>query len=466
VSSTVFLEETMVQRRRPTDRVRPRAILLWAVLVATLAGTGPVGAQTSPASRTPAPTTEATPLPSPPTAAFAAAPGDAFAPTGLSWVAATVPSTEAWPLLDELTTWAGGFVALERTSNDEILAAVWRSADGSAWERSPVRAPMRGMASLVVDGTQLVLGVRGLYDRSGPVELWRSDDAVEWTRAGRLMPQVPADLRPPWRHFIGPLVTIDGRLVQYTILSDETGSGGWAPIGPRLAMVGAQALLASGTPDRNIAWLSRDGRRWTARQLTGASTGTAFLDVITPTDDGLLALRLGDGAALLRSADGVRWRQVAPLPDAYSWGGSQGLVPVEQSVLLFADDSGPGTGHGNHLGAWRLEPDGSWTRILDAQAAFTNDQAAAEGWLIVVGRSWTSVHDWAWTLVSRDGGRTWDSDLGWIGAAGSCAGDVAIRDETVVMLGCDPAQAPVWTATLAVVGGSEPVASPAASGGP
>lgn len=456
----------MVQRRRLMDRVRPRAIILWAVLIASMAGIGPVGAQSPPASPVPAPTTDVTPRPSPSSAAFAAAPGDAFAPTGLPWVAATIPSTEAWPLLDELTTWAGGFVALERTKDDEVLAAVWRSADGSAWQRSAVRAPMRGMATLVVDGTQLVLGIRGLYERSGPVELWRSDDAVEWTRAGRLMPRVPADLRPPWRHFIGPLVAIDGSLVQYTILSDETGSGGWAPIGPRFAMVRAQALLASGTPDRNIAWFSRDGRRWTARQLTGARTGTASMDVITPTDDGLLALRLGDGAALLRSADGVRWRQVAPLPNAYSWGGSQGLVPVEGSVLLFADDSGPGTGHGNHLGAWRLEPDGSWTRIVDAQAAFTKDQAAGDGWVVAVGRSWTSVHDWAWTLVSQDGGRTWDPDLGWIGGAGSCAGDVAIRAGTAVMLGCDPAQAPVWTAILPPAAGIEPVASPSASGTP
>jgi hypothetical protein len=422
-----------------------RSVATAILLVAVIALGQPAVAQ-PPSTPPPVPS----PRPKPPatTAVFAAAPGASVTPTGLPWARATLPVVDEPFTITDLTAWAGGFVALEQTPDDELVA-VWRSTDGTAWERAAVGTRMRGMASLVVDGDTLVLGIRELYARSGPIELWRSTDGIAWTRDGRLTLRLPPGYAAPWWVAVGPLRATGGHLLQYAILTDDSGMGGWAPVGPQLASIDTQSLVGRSGPDRNFAWITRDGPRWERRPLSGAGADTASLDVLTTTEDGLLALRLGGRrTALLRSTDGLRWSQVAPLPRTYSWGGSEGLVPVDGSVLLFADDDDPGTGYGNHLGAWRLEADGSWIRVLDAQAAFTKEQAAGDGWVLVAGRSWDSVREWAWMLVSGDGGRTWDPGLGWIGAADSCAGDVAIRDGTAVMLGCDGEDPAIWVARL------------------
>ena len=175
------------------------------------------------------------------------------------------------------------------------------------------------------------------------------------------------------------------------------------------------------------------------------------LSLVSATNDGLLAMRIGGrDQAILASRDGLTWTNVAPVPDTYEWGGSEGLIAPNASPMLFADDGAPGGGSfGNRLGGWLLGSGGTWTRVLDRQPAFSIWQAGDGDAVIVVGQGWDVADQrWPWTLVSLDGGRTWDPDLSWIGAAGSCVGAVAIGDNLAVMLGCDRTEPAIWAAPL------------------
>ena len=98
----------------------------------------------------------------------------------------------------------------------------------------------------------------------------------------------------------------------------------------------------------------------------------------------------------------------------------------------------------------------TWTKVVDQQPSFTSNQAAEGLIVIVVGESWNqSDARWPWTLVSLDGGRTWDRELSWSGVDGGCLGQVVTGAGMAVMVGCEEAQPAIWTTRLPAVA-SEP----------
>ena len=303
---------------------------------------------------------------------------------------------------------------------------------------------MRYLWALVPFRDGLVAAVDGdprTFD-SIDLRLWRSADGIRWRRAGSLSPSLPG----------GPSTTVAsvqrqsadgrGRLVVLGTLTHSSGSGGWSPSGWLYAS-GRQRT--SPRSDRLLGWTSRGGARWVQRRLGGALRHgiSGSVGSVWDTASRLLAVRLGGyrEGAVLSSEDGLDWSVVAPLPEAHEDGGSEGLIAPSDSVMVFADHADWGDGdYGNRLGGWRLEADGTWDEVIYRKPAFSTSQAAEGDAVIVTGFGWDHSRQWAWTLVSFDGGRTWDDGSSWTGANGSCLGDVAIRRGVAVMVGCDPSQ--------------------------
>ena len=237
------------------------------------------------------------------------------------------------------------------------------------------------------------------------------------------------------------------------IVPHEAGSGGWVPSGPVLAMSGGLAAHANTRPERVFGWTSHDGRAWLRHRVTGLSDGhgNVYVDVGWPGRGRQLGTTIRDGGyVVVGSADALHWKRIAPAPQGYDWGGSEGLLETSDAIVLFSDDDRPdAAGFGNALGGWRSGSDATWNLVLARQPGFTIHQAVEGDIVIVVGQSWDPAdQEWSWTLVSTDGARTWDPELSWTGAPGTRLGDVAIHAGVAVMLGCPDGESPICVAAV------------------
>lgn len=396
---------------------------------------------------------------------FTHTPGTELTPSGLDWQAVTDIVVTDGVRLSNITAWAGGFVAVEwrrQPPHGVREAAIWRSADGRTWKRSRLPSRVQHIWELLPFQGGLVLASQSRgYDRDGfALDIWRSTDGAVWRRIGEVGAPRPVGLGDEWRIWPTALVATAGHLSLIAMVAWSIGSGGSTPFGSRIASIGDLALTLPTHQDLLLGWTSLDGAEWVRRPVTGIldAEGHGSIDLVMSTPEGLRAIRIGGRQVVLASRDGLTWRNVAPLPRDYEWGGSEGLLWADGAPLLISDSGKQegSEGCGNRLGTWWLGDDGGWDEVLDRQPAFVYGAAAEGTSLVLVGYSWCRGDDeWAWILVSSDGGRTWDPGLSWTGAPGSCLYEVAIRDRTVVMLGCAPDQAApatavpaIWTADL------------------
>lgn len=447
--------------------------LLSVVLI--LAATVPAPA----AAQSPSPTPGPSPTPIPARVGFEAIPnqpGVGAEPGGLPWVQVVPPLPEGRHLWSVMT-WAGGFAALEwadRKQAPDQAVAIWRSADGTDWTRAPLPTAAANAWYLLAQGDDLVLSVLipTATDTQVHVDLWRSADAVDWRRSGTFQRQLPPRDRKAWELRAAALLVIRGRLVLLTATTHrDNGSGGSAADAPQLATAGgaalAQLLPLPENPEHMTGWVSRTGERWSGRRVEGVVTslGTVSLGIQGQGPDGPLGIVEGLDPALVTSRNGLTWTRVAGLPEDWTSLGSFGIIWSDGGPLVIADSDkeAGGAGCGNRVGGWRLDTAATaWTEVLDRQAAIAHG-LAAEGTLVIVpGGGWCTAPDWGWTLVSTDGGRTWDPDLSWTGRPGTCVGDVAIKDGVAVMLGCPDDGHPIWRAELPATATSEPSPEPSA----
>jgi hypothetical protein len=403
----------------------------------------PVGAQ-SPS--TPSSSPIATPAYPPP-------PGTTTAPGGLAWRPVPLDLREdRW--LSQLTVWSGGLVALEKDEDDRAYAT-WTSPDGVGWARSRLPSALRGATRLVDLRAALYLFVP-MSDGDSTrlrMRIWRSSDGTDWRPAGWFRWRIAARHRGVWRVGFAHIAAAPDRLVLFVAIDACCGTGGGIPTASRSASLAE--VSRTRVPHEGVAiWTSRTGRHWVRRsnEAFREDTGVAWVTDVRQTPDGLLATRMGAGSSLLASTDGIRWVSRGSLPSQYTWSGSEGLLQVDGSVMVVSDDEGPGgRAMGNRLGAWLSEPDGSWTRVLDLQAAVSHAQVAVARTVIVVGRSWDGpATDWPWLLVSLDGGRSWDPGLSWSGARGGCLGDIVALARRVVMRDCSDSPPGLWVTDLPV----------------
>ncbi|MFN8623006.1 MAG: hypothetical protein U0869_19885 [Chloroflexota bacterium] len=398
----------------------------------------------------PSPAVLASPAP-PPGALVPPPPGDSGTPTGLAWAAVGRPVTGDGPFVSELVTWKGGFAFADSGAPTPLL---WTSADGRGWTAHPMPPTTRWAQLLATDD-----GLATLEQRRDPrpdvtaALAWTTTDGARWQR-GSIVRIVPPD---GCAAGAGRASSAGTGIVLLALTCFEPCCG--VAIDHRFAMAATEAAPASPRPaptERTIARVTRDTRTWRSAPVRLAVAGgdpvpLARLRSITDGPERLLAIPEVAPAAVLASTDGLAWTSLAPLPAGYSvWGDVWPRAVDGASTLLVGqlEDA-----RGRDPGIWLLEPNGTWLRVVGATRVETDISGIATDGDVVVVAGNAIPNDspgrrWAWTLVSTDGGRTFDPALGWAGPFGSCVGQVAIHDGVAVMLGCAPGSTMIWSASL------------------
>lgn len=425
-----------------------RSAVLVAVTVLALGVVPPIHAQSPGAAGSSDPGSSPAAVVGP--AFFPIAPGTSMTPTGLAWQPvlyeqAGIVEESTW--VHDLVTWAGGFALLV---DDPDGSRVMVSTDGRAWRSSPVPGGISysGRLAAIDDGLAL-LGQGGSGGAPGEAfrfTVWRSDDGSAWSRWGGQRVDPPGACLGSARD----LVTAGGGLVVLGRMCTPPCCG---MTGMPLAMVRDRALLAPTPPERVVAWSSRDGDRWTRRPARvtaedGARILLRSVRAIGPGPDGLLAVPEYDPQALLTSTDGSRWSAAIALPDGYfGWGDNAPRVLGTDAETLLVGQ------HETQAALWRLEAgESNWTLVASSVEETETQGLAAEGDTVVVSGlvrdSYGPSRAFGWTLVSQDGGQTFDPSLGWSGPEGSCVRSVAIRDGVAIMVGCSDGGPLLWRAEL------------------
>jgi hypothetical protein len=162
--------------------------------------------------------------------------------------------------------------------------------------------------------------------------------------------------------------------------------------------------------------------------------------------DELVALRLGQESAVLRSVDGITWSTYAGVPPSFDWqGGTLDIASVPDALLLLGESFDSPPGFGNEMVIWRITPTET-TQVVTRRAAVANAIVVDGLRVLISGRRWgkgpdgsTSTGDdegWGWLIGSPDGGATWPEASSWTGGAGSCLGEMAITGDSLVALAC------------------------------
>jgi hypothetical protein len=226
-------------------------------------------------------------------------------------------------ILGMTVTSSGSIVAVgnEKPRDGAFHVAVWRSEDGSAWER--VRAPglsgaeSQSMSGVAAIGDRLV--AVGRSGRDGAA--WTSeDDGVQWTK-------VPGD-------------DLDalGRSVNVAAVY-STGSG--------LVAVGSERPQKDQRAGA-AGWFSDAGLSWSSANVENVDYfGQGMADVVT-TPEGLFAVGADLGkqaAAVWRSTDGREWRGVSS--KSFSDGkspGMRGIALLDDGILIAVGTATDGQG--------------------------------------------------------------------------------------------------------------------------
>lgn len=169
---------------------------------------------------------------------------------------------------------------------DPVPIAVWRSADGHAWERVALHGSIgRGAVTALATGPLGLLAVG--VDQDGVATTWRSTDGLAWTAA-----------------------TLTGEGFDRARLDDVAALGdGWLMVGS----TGGRDVPAGGVAAPNgsvgAAWTSGDGVAWQPAHVAGAGEQVELRSAFVGAD-GLSAvgtLTGGNQAAVWVSPDGTDW---------------------------------------------------------------------------------------------------------------------------------------------------------------
>jgi hypothetical protein len=295
---------------------------------------------------------------------------------------------------DDEGMFAYGFV--RQPEEGKVEGAIWRTADGRAWERVSGRAGFEdaGVGSLArgVDGSYLAAGTTCHFECGG-ARLWKSRDGLEWVEVTVGVPQTwwiemfaagtgwivsgtTTDPTPPtlWS-------SVDG-----TTWVPATGLGredalvrGVVTLPTKLVAYGSSYPGADSLP---AIWTSVDGSRWTPVAAEAAPSGQG-ISAVAEIDGALAAfVRDADGMTVWTSEDGLAWEER----------GGDFAIGGEHEVVIFGlVEGGPGlvalgkavTPNGQEaIGAW-LSADGSTWRPATDVTAFEGVQsvwaAAAHG---------------------------------------------------------------------------------------
>jgi hypothetical protein len=250
-----------------------------------------------------------------------------------------------------------------------VLVALWRSADGRAWQRVPMPRAFRAAEILTIAGGSAGFIATGRTSEAATPALWTSPNGTTWT--SRPLPKVASGTLA-----IDGATSFGGGFVVAGSVLGEEGCGGAAHI-------------------RAATWWSADGRAWTRASLPGSLTDVnARLSVRAVNDRVLMIVQVsGDGEKRLAwtSADGRSWTPVAApseLADLRATGDGR------HTAMLIEPESGSGSPT-----ALEIAADGRVTTLAqsgDGPVASADDP----GWSFAVGPTGILV-------LGDDGGAAW-----------------------------------------------------------
>ena len=230
-----------------------------------------------------------------------------------------------------MTVVTGGALGVFAIGADDGRPAVWSSTNGQAWTESDSFAKVMTQ-SVDARVTSLLATNNAVYAAGSAADgadtvaaLWSTTDGLNWHR-----------IRSADVAFGGP-----GRRVINAL----------APLGTGLVAVGSIGVGPASSP---ASWISPDGASWSqpsedfamgtrAQQTGNAAAALDLAAVPAPSGNLLFAVGGGSGAGRLwRSADGVRWAEVAQPADAVASVEWHPALVGSNGVTTVVADSDPG----------------------------------------------------------------------------------------------------------------------------
>jgi len=275
-----------------------------------------------------------------------------LSPDGLSWELLPPDDVFARAVLILVVVARDGsylaFGRIEGTSgqSDEVLLAVWESADGRSWRRTQIGLSGDLVATRVVAGNEgyLLAGARVDPQR---YELWLSADARSWEVVRALPPTTGA--------------------VYEDIDAIAAGPEGFVAAGYRGQDV---YVIASG-----------DGREWfEAPPISGLGPVPAIAPL---AEDWIMALGQTSPLPVWFSPNGLDWERVATLGSASD--GYRGLSLVSTGDRVFAQLTAfAGSSDGNPAGVWSSSDGTTWEEIDAASDHFLAGAASSGDTTVLV----------------------------------------------------------------------------------
>lgn len=376
----------------------------------------------------PSPNPPASPLPSPGASGSPAGTPGPVSSVAVGWSRAALPAGLDAPLTR--VVWTGSrFLAVQR-----VDGTVLDSLDGRTWHQQP--AIPDGFVEQVAAGPGGVLAI-GSVNAQGVVAIWHSADGLRWERT----PDAPS------------LHSRDGAfLTMATVVA--AGGGWLAVGGETLNCIpGACRLVRAvvwSSPD-GLRWTRQpDTATIQHAEMTGVTSSPS--GYVAVGDAAADPTRLGSPIqpAVWTSSDGQTWTRSDRLPTVAAPGDADvvlGSVAVAGSRVVAV---GYVRTHGGPDEAFAWWSDGGpWASV--EIGPFVGSQgvrivAVPGGWLAMFGPGadppcssalWSSVDGSAWSCLGNDPA-----------FAGSTVSDAAAAPTVEVLVGADPDGAVVWTAPL------------------
>ena len=358
-------------------------------------------------------------------------------PLGFTWAKATMPVAVGVPSGQVESVVAGGigFLAVGRgcLSAGETPACegiVWRSADGTAWERVPTSdaldtgayfstsGPEIGMFDVVTGGPGFVaIGYAARPEMQATI--WYSPDTLTWERIplgdvattrvnavgwdGQQFVIVGED-RSDWDGTLEGMATATARAAVWTSKDGRTwtrvphspifdvgdfidtmedpSTGGMSDVVPGpggLVVVGSDCTSQGGC--RPAAWTTGGSDTWA--RVADMEVVSGRLRSVAASSSGYMAVGVGE-AAVMQSSDGQTWRRTTPMPakdletvtrlgDRFFATATSGFETVwattEGGWAPIEPEGGPPTDVGDQGAHWRLGADdltAVWLGVTEA----------------------------------------------------------------------------------------------------
>jgi rRNA maturation protein Nop10 len=195
-------------------------------------------------------------------------------------------------------------------ATNDPAAEIWSSGDGEHWVLRSRLAGEKGIISLGLFQGKLYAG-------TARAAIYQSPDGINWSPAGRLLP----DAGPAYSNWVRFLVPFDGALyagIEHGGVYRSDDGAGWRPDWPADAQPGVRGaalfrgVLYVGTTAGGEIWQRRTGAnaRWVRVFSAQGDHGRGYVASLAVLGDFLYA---GVSGRVYRTRDGLQWEEIGHL---------------------------------------------------------------------------------------------------------------------------------------------------------